>query len=42
MTALELLEKIEENVGVCCAVTMDPDEVLDMIEELKEKIKDVE
>jgi hypothetical protein len=33
--ALELLEKIEENVSVCCAITMEPEEVLAMIEELR-------
>ena len=36
--ALELLEKIEENVSVCCAITMEPDEVLALIEELREEI----
>jgi hypothetical protein len=34
--ALELLEKIEENVSVCCAITMEPEEVLEMIEQLRE------
>ena len=41
--ALEILEEIEENVGVCCAVTMEPDEVLVLIDKLKEileKFKD--
>ena len=41
--ALEILEEIEENVGVCCAVTMEPDEVLELIDKLKEileKFKD--
>ena len=33
--ALELLEKIEENVSVCCAITMEPEGVLEMIEELR-------
>ena len=33
--ALKILEEIEENVGVCCAVTMEPDEVLDLIDKLK-------
>ena len=33
--ALELLEQIEENVSVCCAITMEPDEVLTLIEELR-------
>ena len=34
--ALEILEEIEENVGVCCAITMEPDEVLELIDKLKE------
>ena len=34
--ALEILEEKEENVGVCCAVTMEPDEVLELIDKLKE------
>ena len=33
--ALEILEEIEENVGVCCAVTTEPDEVLLLIDKLK-------
>tara|TARA_B100000900_G_scaffold385847_1_gene375785 strand:+ start:255 stop:392 length:138 start_codon:yes stop_codon:yes gene_type:complete len=33
--ALELLEEIRDNVGVCCAVTMEPDEVEDLIDKLK-------
>tara|TARA_R100001443_G_C3261645_1_gene155751 strand:+ start:432 stop:575 length:144 start_codon:yes stop_codon:yes gene_type:complete len=38
--ALKLLEEIEENVEVCCAITMDPDEVLVLIDRLKEIIKE--
>ena len=34
--ALELLEEIEENVGICCAITMDPEEVEILIYKLKE------
>ena len=34
--ALKILEQIEENVNICCAVTMEPDEVLELIEKLKE------
>jgi len=34
--ALKILEEIEENVGVCCAITMDPDDVLVLIDKLKE------
>ncbi len=33
--ALEILEEIEENVNVCCAITMEPDEVLVLIDKLK-------
>ena len=32
--ALELLEEIRSNVGICCAVTMEPDEVEDLIDKL--------
>ena len=39
--ALEILEEIEENVSTCCAVTMEPDEVLILIDKLKEYIKNV-
>jgi|TARA_B100001113_G_scaffold50163_1_gene36444 hypothetical protein len=38
--ALEILEEIEENVGTCCAITMDPDDVLVLIDRLKEYIED--
>ena len=37
--ALEILEEIEENVGVCCAITMDPEEVEDLIYKLREILK---
>ena len=37
--ALEILEQIEENINICCAVTMDPDEVLDLIDKLKTILK---
>ena len=39
--ALEILEEIEENVNTCCAVTMEPDEVLLLLDKLKEYIKNV-
>jgi hypothetical protein len=39
--ALELLEQIEANVSVCCAITMEPEEVLAMIEELREEISNL-
>lgn len=43
--ALETLEEIAENVSICCAITMDPDEVLVLIDKLKkylEKIWDLD
>ena len=33
--ALELLEEIRSNVSICCVVTMEPDEVEDLIDKLK-------
>jgi len=36
--AIELLDDIEGNVSVCCAITMEPEEVLEMIEQLREEI----
>ena len=38
--ALEILSQIEENVSVCCAITMEPDEVLALIDKLREIIKE--
>tara|TARA_Y100000389_G_scaffold187480_1_gene208913 strand:+ start:531 stop:677 length:147 start_codon:yes stop_codon:yes gene_type:complete len=40
--ALRILDDIEENVGVCCAITMDPDEVLVLIDKLKSYINEQE
>ena len=40
--ALEILEEIEENVGVGCAITMEPDEVLVLIDKLKSYIENGE
>ena len=34
--AIEILNTIEENINVCCAVTMEPDEVLELVDKLKE------
>ena len=36
--ALRILDDIEENVGTCCAITMDPDDVLVLIDKLKSYI----
>jgi hypothetical protein len=37
--ALQILEDIKENVNTCCAITMEPDEVLELIEKLKKYIE---
>lgn len=37
--AIEILEEIKENINVCCAITMEPDEVLDLIEKLEKYLK---
>ena len=37
--ALKLLEEIEENVNVCCAITMEPEEVQVLIDKLREIIE---
>jgi|TARA_R110000787_G_scaffold71331_3_gene158843 hypothetical protein len=37
--ALKILEEIREHVITCCAVTMEPDEVEDLIDKLKVIIK---
>ena len=34
--AIKKLDEIEENVEVCCAVTMEPDEVLVLIDKLRD------
>ena len=40
--AIELLDDIEANVSVCCAITMEPDEVLELIEELRGLVNKME
>jgi len=39
--ALEILQEIEENVHICCAITMDPDEVESLIYKLREILKNI-
>tara|TARA_B100000780_G_scaffold196575_1_gene138825 strand:+ start:902 stop:1039 length:138 start_codon:yes stop_codon:yes gene_type:complete len=38
--ALRILEDIRENVSVCCAITMEPDEVLVLIDKLESYINE--
>ena len=37
--ALEILDQIEEQVDTCCAVTMYPEDVIELIEKLRLIIK---
>ena len=39
--ALELLNEIEENVNICCAITMDPEEVQEMIDKLRTILENI-
>lgn len=36
--ALEILNQIVENINTCCAITMEPDEVLVLCDKLKKYI----
>ena len=38
--ALEILEEVEENINTCCAITMEPDDVLVLIDKLKNFINE--
>jgi len=37
--ALEILEEIRDNITICCAVTMEPEEVEELIDKLKNLIE---
>ena len=39
--ALELLTEIEENIGTCCAITMDPDDVQSLIDKLRNILNNI-
>ena len=39
--ALLLLEQIRQHVITCCAVTMEPDEVENLIDKLKKQIEEM-
>ena len=39
---LKIIDQIEEQVDTCCAVTMYPEDVIELIEQLKEKLKEYE
>ena len=37
---VEILEEIRSNISICCAVTMEPDEVEDLVDKLKSLIEE--
>ena len=39
--ALEILQEIEDNVHICCAITMDPDEVESLIFKLRQILENI-
>ena len=38
--AIQVLEEIKENINICCAVTMEPEDVLELIEKLESYINE--
>ena len=39
--SIKVLETIKENVNTCCAITMDPEDVLELIEKLEEYLQEL-
>ena len=39
---IEIIDQIEEQVNTCCAITMYPEDVIELIDKLKEKLKEYE
>ena len=39
--ALKILDEIEENVNICCAITMEPEDVQILIDKLRNIIKNI-
>jgi hypothetical protein len=37
--ALQVLQEIKQNVHSCCAITMEPDEVLVLLDKIEDYIK---
>ena len=38
--ALKILGEIKENINICCAITMEPDEVLELLDKIEVYIKE--
>ena len=39
LEALKILDEIEENINICCAITMEPDDVLNLLTQLRKVIE---
>ena len=39
--ALKILNEIEENINICCAITMEPDNVQQLIDKLRKIINNI-
>ena len=39
--ALSILEEVKENINICCAITMEPDEVLYLLDKLEDYINEI-
>ena len=39
--ALKILDEIEEHINTCCAITMEPDDVQQLIDKLREIINNI-
>jgi hypothetical protein len=37
--ALRILEEIKDNINTCCAITMEPDDVLVLVDKLKKYLE---
>tara|TARA_R110000803_G_C11904117_1_gene312455 strand:+ start:387 stop:524 length:138 start_codon:yes stop_codon:yes gene_type:complete len=38
--AIRILSEIKENINICCAITMEPDEVLELLDKIEVYIKE--
>jgi len=37
---LRILGEVKENINICCAITMEPDEVLELLDKIEVYIKE--
>jgi hypothetical protein len=39
MDPLKIIKEIKDNIGLCCSITMEPDEVLELLDKLEKWVK---